>query len=93
MDPTFVDPFHQVAPHIKHVAKHVHHVAPTVIPIVKQGHSMLSLIVSNISTAVIVGGLAWYIRGRGFAGVQIDINNIKTDIENLKAKISPAPAA
>jgi hypothetical protein len=86
-----IDMVREHAPVVKHAVKHVVHAAP----VIKQGISMLTLLISNVSTAIVVGGLAWYIRGRGFAGVQIDINNIKTDIENLKAKIAPTsvPAA
>jgi hypothetical protein len=49
---------------------------------------METLIFSAVSAGV-AGGLAWYIRGRGLTGVSIDISNIKNDIENLKAKVSP----
>jgi hypothetical protein len=79
---------------------HIHHAAPAVKAavchapvIVKQGYSMISMIVSSAVAAGIGFGLGWYIKGRGMTGVQNDLNNIKTDVENLKAKIFPAPAA
>jgi len=88
-DPFFFD-VAQTAPHVKHV---VHHVAKQA-PVIKQGFSMLSLLLSNIVTAVVFGGGAWYVRGRGVTGVQTDINNIKTDVEKIKAQVFPAqPAA
>lgn len=62
------------------------HVAPH-IQTIQTGTSMLTLFVSNLATAVIVGGLSWYVRGRGMAGVQIDLDNIKMDIANLKGKV------
>lgn len=35
---------------------------------------------------VVVG---WYVKGRGMTGVKIDLANVKTDIENIKAKLTP----
>jgi len=71
-------------------AKHVVHVAPQII---KQGYSMLTLILSNVVTAIVFGVGAWYVRGRGLNGVQIDLNNIKADVEKIKAQLFPvAPA-
>ena len=49
---------------------------------------MLTLAISNLTTAVIAGGLAWYIRGRGMTGVKIDIDNMKKEVQALKDKIS-----
>lgn len=54
-----------------------------------------ALLASAISAAIAFG-LAWYIKGRGMAGVQVDLNNIKTDVEGLKNKFGetvaqPAP--
>lgn len=54
---------------------------------------MLTVILSNVVTATVFGVGAWYWRGRGTAGVQIDINNIKQDIETLKAKLSTPSVA
>ena len=53
---------------------------------------MTQLIIGSI-VAVSFFGLGWYIKGRGMAGVQIDINNIKTDVLNLKNKIDPSAPA
>lgn len=36
-------------------------------------------------------GLGYYLGERGWTGVKADMNNLKTDIEILKAKFSPAP--
>lgn len=66
---------------------------PHTKPVITQGYTFMELLISNAVTAAFAGGLAWYIRGRGLTGVQIDISNIKNDIEALKAKVSPvAPA-
>lgn len=82
-----------VAPHVAH---HVAHAAPVAAPIIKTvlvGVTyMTAFIASGISLAAGFG-LGWYIKGRGMAGVQIDINNIKTDIVNLKNKIDPSAPA
>lgn len=45
-------------------------------------------IISPVVTLLIGGGLGWYIRGRGMAGVQIDLNNVKNEVEALKTKIT-----
>jgi len=55
---------------------------------ISEGVSMLTLAISNLTTAVIAGGLAWYIRGRGMTGVKIDIDNMKKEVQALKDKIS-----
>lgn len=77
---------------VTHAAPHIKHAAVMAAPVIKSGVSMLTLAISNLSTAVIVGGLAWYVRGRGMAGVKIDIDNIKMDLANLKSKFSASPA-
>ena len=64
-------------------ASHVAHCAPHIA----QGISMLTLVISNITTAVVAAGLAWYIRGRGMTGVKIDIANAQNEIEKLKSQI------
>jgi hypothetical protein len=53
---------------------------------------MLYAVISSVVSFCVGAGLAWYIRGRGMVGVQIDLNNIKNEIEKLKAGVS-APAA
>lgn len=67
------------------------HVAPH-IQTIQTGFSMLTMLISNAVTAGVMFGLGWYIRGRGMAGVKIDLDNIKMDIANLKSKLS-APSA
>lgn len=69
------------------VASHIQHVKPLAQTIMI-GYSMLTLVASNVATAIVSAGLAWYIRGRGLTGVQIDLNNIKNDITTLKAKLN-----
>lgn len=84
------------APHVATHVKHVIHSAPHLITPIKQGYSMITTLISSAVTGGIMFGLGWYIKGRGMAGVQIDMNNIKTDIVNIKAKLSaptPAPVA
>ena len=54
---------------------------------------MLTLAISNLTTAVVAAGLAWYIRGRGMTGVKIDIANAQNEIEKLKSQIAPATPA
>lgn len=74
------------------MAHTVHHVM-VAKPLVTQGYSMLTLMITNAVTAVVMGGLGYYIKGRGMAGVNIDIANIKTDVLNLKNKIDPSAPA
>lgn len=77
-----------ITPHITHVA----HVKPIVHSVI-QGYSMLTILISNTVSAAVAGGLAWYVRGRGMTGVQIDINNIKAELSSLGAKVEAAKAA
>lgn len=74
-----------VVPHVKHIAHH----AASVAPIVKQGVSMLTILISNLVSAAVAGGLTWYIRGRGMTGVKQDISNAQAEIAKLKAQVSP----
>lgn len=78
------------------IAPHVAHAAPLCKPVVHTvlvGVTYMSALYCSLASAAIAGGLAWYIRGRGLAGVEIDISNIKTDITNLKNKIDPSAPA
>lgn len=48
--------------------------------------------------ALVIGAVSgWYMKGRGMAGVKIDLDNVKTDIANIKgkleAKVPDAPVA
>lgn len=61
-------------------------------PIFSGVSAMTQLIAGSIAVAIAFA-LGWYIKGRGMAGVQIDINNIKTDVLNLKNKIDPSAPA
>jgi hypothetical protein len=83
----------QHAPAVKPAVKHIAHAAPHMLPIIKQGYSMLSMLIASGISAGIGFGLGWYIKGRGMTGVQIDLNNIKSDVENLKAKVFPTSTA
>lgn len=77
----------QLAPRV--ARRVVHHVAagkPAALA-AAQGFSMLTLVISNLVSAAIAGGGAWYVRGRGFAGVKTDVATIKADVSNLKEKI------
>jgi hypothetical protein len=79
--------------YIPHVVAHVHHAAHVVKPHIQTvvtGVSYMTCILTSVVSFAIGAGSAWYIRGRGMAGVQIDLNNIKADVENLKSKVSGA---
>jgi hypothetical protein len=40
------------------------------------------------SIALVIGAVSgWYVKGRGMAGVKLDLDNVKADIVNLRAKI------
>lgn len=66
---------------------HIQHIKPMAHAVVT-GVPMLYTAISSLVSMGIGFGLGWYIKGRGMTGVKIDIGNIKTDIENLKAKLS-----
>lgn len=66
---------------------HIQHIKPMAHAVVT-GVPMLYTAISSLVSMGIGFGLGWYIKSRGMAGVKIDIGNIKTDIENLKAKLS-----
>ena len=89
MDINFTADAAQHAPAVKHVAKHVTNIAHAV-PVIKQGFSMLTLFISNLITAVIFGGGAWYARGRGWFGVKVDLTNAKNAVSNEVSKIETA---
>ena len=62
------------------------------LPSIKMGVPMLTSLISSIVTGAVGFGLGWYVKGRGMTGVQIDLNNVKTDVENLKNKLFPVQA-
>lgn len=68
------------------------HQVASCLPSLSIGIPSMISIISSVVSAGVGFGLGWYIRGRGYAGVQIDLTNIKNDVENLKTKILPAPA-
>lgn len=76
----------QHAPVIKHAAKHVAHAAP----VIHKGFSMLNLIISNVVSLAIGGGLGWYIKGRGLQGVKNDATNAVTSTENVVSEVKAA---
>lgn len=67
-----------------HITQHVPEIHTILV-----GVTYMHAILSSAITAVLGFGLGWYIKGRGMTGVQIDLNNVKTDVEALKAKIMP----
>lgn len=67
---------------------HVAHACTTL----STGVPMITTMISSAVSMLIGGGLGWYAKGRGMTGVQNDLTNVKTDIENLKAKFSATPA-
>lgn len=67
---------------------HIAHCAP----LIPTGISYMTAIISSLISLAAGFGLGWYIKGRGMAGVKIDLNNVKTDVENLKSKFNvPTP--
>jgi len=54
---------------------------------------ILNIIIASAVSLLVGGGLGWYIKGRGMTGVQIDLNNVKTDVENIKNKVFPSTPA
>lgn len=77
-------------PTIHHVVAH----AAVLKPIIFHGVTYMTALISSAVAAGIGFGLGWYIKGRGMAGVKIDISNIKNDIVALKTKVDPsAPIA
>lgn len=69
-------------------ASHIAHCAP----FIPTGISYMTAIISSLISFVAGFGLGWYVKGRGMTGVKIDLNNVKTDVENLKAKFNaPTP--
>lgn len=43
-----------------------------------------------LTTALMLlsGGLGWYMRGRGMAGVMIDLANTKNELEKVKTSVA-----
>lgn len=57
---------------------------------IKQGLSMLNLIISNAVSVLIGAGLGWYIKGRGLQGVKNDTANAVTATENVVTEVKAA---
>lgn len=92
--------FPDLAPHVAHaaphVAPHVAHVVAHVKPVIQTIHTGVPMLYTFISSVVSLSvgfGLGWYIKGRGMAGVKIDLANVKNDIVNLQAKLSAPTVA
>lgn len=64
--------------------------APHIKPFAKQGFSMLNLIISNIVSLFVGGGLGWYIKGRGLQGVKNDAANAVTSTEAVVTEVKAA---
>lgn len=62
---------------------HIAHACTTTL----SGVPMITSMLYSAGFMLIGTSLGWYLKGRGMAGVQIDLANIKTDVENLKAKV------
>ena len=59
------------------------HMVPTVAPAIQIGVPMLTMLISNVVTAIVSVAISWYISKRGMAGVKIDLNNAKNEIAKL----------
>ena len=58
------------------------------IPHILPGVSYMTAVISSLVSTAVGFGLGWYIKGRGMTGVQIDLNNVKSEVQTLKDKIS-----
>lgn len=56
-------------------------------PYVAPGITYMTGFIWSGVTLVIGFITGWYTKGRGMTGVQIDLNNVKTDLANLKGKV------
>jgi hypothetical protein len=73
-----------VAPKVaRRVVQHAQNIKPACVAVLQGVTYMTALIYSAVS-AIVAAGLAWYIRGRGMAGVKIDLDNAKKEIKKLK---------
>lgn len=68
-------------------------------PIIAPGLSYTAGLIWAGITLVIGAVSGWYVKGRGMAGVKIDLDNVKSDLDKIKerinneAKASAPPAA
>lgn len=69
---------------------HVAQCAAQAKPLFNLGYSFMTLFITSLISSGAGFGMGWYIKGRGMTGVKIDLQNVKTDVENLKAKIGQA---
>ena len=91
--------FSQVPHVVHHVAAHAHVVKPLVqqvaqypvvqpvVQTIQTGVSYMDSFLIALSTFLVGCGMGWYVKGRGLTGVQIDLDNVKTDVSNLKNKV------
>ena len=63
------------------------------LPHVKQGMSMLTLIGTNVATGIIMAIVGWYVRGRGWFGVQVDVSNVVKSVEKIPQEVTAAANA
>jgi|SRR5882762_1973299 len=82
-------------PHIvHHVAHHAQAVQPAIQPVVQPvvqtiqtGVSVMDSALMAFSAFLVGCGMGWYVKGRGLTGVQIDLDNVKNDVSDLKNKV------
>ncbi len=53
----------------------------------QSGVSYMDAIISSAVAFVVGGGLGWWLGKQGISGVQTELKTVKTDVENLKAKV------
>lgn len=56
-------------------------------PVIAPGLSYTAGLIWAGITLVIGVVTGWYVKGRGMAGVKIDLDNVKQDLSDLKAKV------
>ena len=73
-------------PSVAHIA-----VSPkTIIEHIPEGVSYMTELISVVVSLLVGGGLGWYAKGRGMAGMKNDLSNAEKTIVDLKSKLSPA---
>ena len=77
----------EVVPHAKHAAQVVEPLKTT-IQYIQNGVPMLYSVIASVVSAIVGAGLGWYIKGRGMAGVKVDLSNAQKEVEDLKAKLT-----
>jgi len=77
----------EVVPHAKHAAQVVEPLKPA-IQYIQNGVPMLYSVIASAVSAMVGAGLGWYVKGRGMAGVKIDLSNAQNEIKTLKDKLT-----